>query len=215
MRTSPFAVRKPLLLIKGGLRAGTYELAIENRYDSAIFRGRKALVLAEFSASGGGRASKMALGVISILVGLLALSAAALVLGLSVWKGSPLRKRRQLLEEMLLLAEQGERNSSLQHNVPWGDAGGDMGGGGSDPTDVDQAIRRGIDLIEKYSVAPTVEALEKLIAGGRRSSSSSLLDAARLLGRTSSVTVEASTTNAPISEVGEEASTTARETAGD
>ena len=36
------------------------------------------------------------------MVGLLALSAAALVLGLSVWKGSPLRKRRQLLEQALL-----------------------------------------------------------------------------------------------------------------
>ena len=57
MRTSPFVVRKPLLLIKGGLRAGTYDLAIENRYDSAIFRGRKTLVLAEFSASGGGRSA--------------------------------------------------------------------------------------------------------------------------------------------------------------
>lgn len=87
MRTSPFAVRKPLLLIKGGLRAGTYDLAIENRYDPAIFRGRKTLVLAEFSASGGSRASKTAIGAISVVVGLLALSAAALVLGLSVWKG--------------------------------------------------------------------------------------------------------------------------------
>jgi len=28
---------------------------------------------------------------------------------------------------------------------------------------VEQAIRRGIDLIEKYSVAPTVDALEKLL----------------------------------------------------
>ena len=54
MRTSPFAVRKPLLLFKGGLRAGTYDLAIENHYDSAIFRGRKALVLAEFSGPTGG-----------------------------------------------------------------------------------------------------------------------------------------------------------------
>ena len=87
-------MRKPLLLIKGGLRAGTYALAIENRYDPAIFRGRKTLVLAEFSASGGSRASKAAIGAISVVVGLLALSAAALVLGLSVWKGSPLRKRR-------------------------------------------------------------------------------------------------------------------------
>ena len=171
---------------------------------------------------------------------------------------------------------------------------------------VEQAIRRGIDLIEKYSVAPTVDALEKLLndriastpkapswrchsspplaswgrlslaspdswprsllcapqtahalgtrAGraaephrariglsgrlqcqcgrearpkspiswrstpGRRSSSSSLLGAARLLGRTSSVQVGASTSNPPISEiseVGEVASTTTRETGGD
>jgi len=207
MRTSPFVVRKPLLLIKGGLRAGTYDLAIENRYDSAIFRGRKTLVLAEFSASGGGRSSKMVLGVISIVVGVLALSAAALVLGLSVWKGSPLRKRRKLLEEMLLLAEQGERNSSSQQ---YSDMGGDMGGGGLDGAD--EHIRRGIDLIEKYSVAPTVEALEKAMASQRLSSTvpSSLFDAARLLGRTSSVQVEASTSNAPISEVGE-----VRQTGGD
>jgi len=204
MRTSPFVVRKPLLLIKGGLRAGTYDLAIENRYDPAIFRGRKTLVLAEFSASGGGRSSKMVLGVISIVVGVLALSAAALVLGLSVWKGSPLRKRRKLLEEMLLLAEQGERNSSLQYS----DMGGDMGPGADG---ADEAIRRGIDLIEKYSVAPTVEALEKAMASRSISAvPSSLFDAARLLGRTSSVQVEASTSNAPTSEVGE-----VRETGGD
>ena len=75
----------------------------------------------------------------------------------SVWKGSPLRKRRKLLEEMLLLAEQGERNSSLQYS----DMGGDMGPGADG---ADEAIRRGIDLIEKYSVAPTVEALEKAMA---------------------------------------------------
>ena len=74
----------------------------------------------------------------------------------SVWKGSPLRKRRKLLEEMLLLAEQGERNSSLQYS----DMGGDMGPGADG---ADEAIRRGIDLIEKYSVAPTVDALEKLL----------------------------------------------------
>ena len=77
----------------------------------------------------------------------------------SVWKGSPLRKRRKLLEEMLLLAEQGERNSSSQQ---YSDMGGDMGGGGLDGAD--EHIRRGIDLIEKYSVAPTVEALEKAMA---------------------------------------------------
>ena len=32
---------------------------------------------------------------------------------------------------------------------------------------VEQAIRRGLELIEKYSAAPTVEAFEKLIAGSR------------------------------------------------
>jgi hypothetical protein len=56
----------------------------------------------------------------------------------SVWKGSPLHKRREQLEEMLVLAEQRERNSSQ-----WGDTGddtgGDFGGVGSDPADVDQA----------------------------------------------------------------------------
>ena len=207
MRSSPFAVRKPLLLIKGGLRAGTYDLAIENRYDPAIFRGRKTLVLAEFSASGGSRASKMAIGAISVVVGLLALSAAALVLGLSVWKGSPLRKRRQLLEEELQIAEQGERDSSLL--LMGGDLGGDLA---EASVDVDQAIRRGIDLIDRYSVAPTVEALEKLADERRVSNPTSLFDAARLLARTSSVTAEASTANPPnrVSEVSEASSKSAR-----
>ena len=146
-----------------------------------------------------------------------ALSAAALVLGLSVWKGSPLRKRRQLLEEEMRIAEQGERDSSLLL------MGGDLGGDLAEPSlDMDQSIRRGIDLIDRYSVAPTVEALEKLADERRVSNPTSLFDAARLLARTSSVTAEASTANPPnrVSEVSEASSKSARlfsvvETGGD
>ena len=75
---------------------------------------------------------------------------------------------------------------------------GDLGGDLAEPSlDMDQSIRRGIDLIDRYSVAPTVEALEKLADERRVSNPTSLFDAARLLARTSSVTAEASTANPP------------------
>ena len=105
------------------------------------------------------------------------------------------------------IAEQGERDSSLL--LMGGDLGGDLA---EASVDVDQAIRRGIDLIDRYSVAPTVEALEKLADERRVSNPTSLFDAARLLARTSSVTAEASTANPPnrVSEVSEASSKSAR-----
>ena len=157
----------------------------------------------------------MAMGIISVVVGALALCAAVLVLALGAWKGSPLRKRRQQLADTLHLTEQDER-ASKQQSAPWGNTGGSMGD--VDSNDVDQMIRRGLDLIEKYSVAPDVQTLEKLIAGRQQTAPSSLLGVARLLGglggSTSSMPA-ASSVGAPIGESDEWGVAATRETGSD
>ena len=103
------------------------------------------------------------------------------ILGLGLWGKSPLRKRRKLLEQMLAKADASQPQGFSLHDVPWtrnsfiNDAGA--------PNDMDEAIRRGLDLIERYAAAPTVEALEALVAGqpagGRGPQVSTIISAAK------------------------------------
>jgi hypothetical protein len=183
MRTSPFALRKPLLLFDEGLEAGTYDLSIANRYDSAIFRGNKKLVLAEMSGDlGGGRESNLAVGVIGVVTGTSVVLLTLLIFLLAMWKKSPLRKRRKLLEKMLEKADRDSASASINrfsvHEVPW--ARNSFIADADAPSDMDEAIRRGLDLIERYASSPTVEALESLMSErSARRGSTQLLSAAR------------------------------------
>ena len=166
MRTSPYTLRKPLLMFEDGLAPGRYAVAIDNHYDTAIFRGTKRLVLASYGSNGSKEAS-YALGVVSCIVGAFGFVVGVVAVALGGWKKSPLRKKchamlAELEEQHRMAGAAVDARASQRHAVPWLEKTRSSVGGADD---LDDAITRGIDLIERYAHAPTIEALEQIIAG--------------------------------------------------